>query len=213
MNNCVNRYFLCYTLSLLATACWTAEAFTSLSAKKILIAGHHFDRDVSSTEAWSQNTNSDNDIGISRRLALWNGAISLFGMMSASEVMAEDDDKTRGGVPLTPFNGLPYNYRGNEFGGLDASTLNEPSIPYSEFLQKLESGEVEFVEFFAPDGDAAYATFKSKEGEEKLKSIRIGEGYPIEQHRGWSSPAFVVKSVARKGVPYKFTVPGLSAYR
>ena len=28
-------------------------------------------------------------------------------------------------------------------------------------------------------------------------------GYPIEDPEGWSSPAFVVKSVKKKGVPYK----------
>lgn len=157
---------------------------------------------------------SDKNADISRREALWNGAISVFGITSfAAEAMAEDDDKTRGGVELTPFNGLTFNYRGNEFSGLNASTLDEPSIPYKEFLQKLEVGEVEFVEFLAPDGDIAYATLKPAEGGEKLKPIRIGEGYPIEQHDGWSSPAFAVKSVAKKGVPYKFTVPGLSAYK
>ena len=42
------------------------------------------------------------------------------------------------------------------------------------------------------------------------KPIRIGEGYPVEDPEGWSSPAFVIKAVAKKGVPYKFVVPGLS---
>lgn len=106
---------------------------------------------------------------------------------------AVDDDLTRGGVPLTPFNGLTFNYRGNTNNGLDASTLNEPSIPYVDFLKKLDADEVEFVEFLAPNGDAAYATFKKKEGEEIVNRIRIGEGYPIEDPEGWSSPAFVVK--------------------
>ena len=63
--------------------------------------------------------------------------------------------------------------------------------------------QVEFVEFMAPNGDAAYATFKPQEGENKEAPIRIGEGYPIEDPEGWSSPAFVVKSVKKKGVPYK----------
>ncbi len=107
--------------------------------------------------------------------------------------LAVDDDKTRGGVQLTPFNGLTFNYRGNANNGLDASTLNEDSIPYSDFLSKLDANEVEFVEFLAPNGDAAYVTFKAKEGEEKMNPIRIGEGYPIEDPEGWSSPAFVVK--------------------
>ena len=62
---------------------------------------------------------------------------------------------------------------------------------------------MEFVEFMAPNGDAAYVSFKPKEGESAEKAIRIGEGYPIEDPHGWSSPAFVVKSVKKKGVPMK----------
>jgi len=61
----------------------------------------------------------------------------------------------------------------------------------------------------APDGDVAYATLKGKEG----TPIRIGAGYPIEQHDGWSSPAFAVRTVKNAGVPYKFTVPGLEKYK
>ena len=67
-----------------------------------------------------------------------------------------------------------------------------------------------FVEFLAPNGDKAYATFKSSEESNNSKPIRIGEGYPIEDPEGWSSPAFVIKAVAKANVPYKFVVPGLS---
>ena len=63
------------------------------------------------------------------------------------------------------------------------------------------------MQFLAPNGDAAYATLKSESS--NSKPIRIGEGYPIEDPEGWSSPAFVIKAVAKKGVPYKFVVPGL----
>ena len=73
------------------------------------------------------------------------------------------------------------------------------------------------MDFLAPNGDAAYATLRSAvEGDESSTTkesnepIRIGEGYPVEDPTGWSSPAFVIKAVAKKGVPYKFVVPGLS---
>lgn len=104
-----------------------------------------------------------------------------------------------------------FNHTGGGSPTLDASSLNEASIPYSEFLEKLNSDQVAFVEFLAPNGDAAYATFKSTgEGSsDTTRPIRIGEGYPIEDPEGWSSPAFVIKAVAKKGVPYKFVVPGL----
>ncbi len=99
---------------------------------------------------------------------------------------------------------------GGESPTVDPATLDEPSIPYSEFLEKLNSDQVASVEFLAPNGDTAYATFKSGgDGAGAGGRIRIGEGYPVEDPRGWSSPAFVVKAVARRGVPYKFVVPGL----
>jgi len=113
------------------------------------------------------------------------------------------------GIDVTPFNGLAFQYRGSEYGGLKASDINEPSISYKDFMEKLKAGEIEFVEFMAPDGDAAYATIKGKSD----SPIRIGEGYPIEQHDGWSSPAFAVRAVKNANVPYKFTVPALSTLR
>jgi hypothetical protein len=125
------------------------------------------------------------------------------------------------GTKLTPLNGLAFQYRGTDYGGLAAAEINEPSISYADFMVKLKAGEVELVEFLAPDGDTAYATFKAKAGvgtgagtgAGKESPIRIGEGYPVEQHDGWSSPAFAVRAVQNAGVTYKFTVPALQAYK
>jgi len=155
------------------------------------------------------------------------GASALF----PSEAFAEAETMERGGVKLTPFNSLAFNYREGESPTTDVAALEEDSISYADFLEKLNSDQVEFVKFLAPNGDVAYATFKSTaavaaaEGEEgsgssavgtsttttttSSKPIRIGEGYPIEDPEGWSSPAFVIKAVAKKKVPYKFVVPGL----
>lgn len=133
-------------------------------------------------------------------------------VLTPSEAFAEAESMERGGVELTPFNSLAFNYREGDSPTVDASTISEDSIPYSEFLEKLNVDQVTFVEFQAPNGDVAYATLKSS-GEdgstESSKPIRIGEGYPVEDPKGWSSPAFVVKAVAKKNVPYKFVVPGL----
>jgi hypothetical protein len=115
------------------------------------------------------------------------------------------------GTPVNAFNGLAFQYRGSDFDGLKASELSEPSVSYAEFVEKLKAGEVAFVEFMAPDGDAAYATFKDGPSGTK-PAIRIGEGYPIEQHDGYSSPAFAIRTVKNAGVPYKFVVPALRKY-
>lgn len=165
------------------------------------------------------NGNDDNGDNLSRRSTLGNmlklgySTLSLATIAKPSPSRADDDDLTRGGVKLTPFNGLAYNYKGTDSQGLDASTLDEPSVPYLTFLKELDKGNVKFVEFFAPAGNRAYVTFKAIEGESpESPPIRIGEGYPIEDPRGFSSPAFVVKAVQKKNVPYKFTLPALANY-
>ncbi len=113
------------------------------------------------------------------------------------------------GTPVNAFNGLAFQYRGSDFNGLTASDINEPSISYPEFVSKLKSGDVLLVEFYAPDGDVAYATLKSNSNNNGNR-IRIGEGYPIEQHDGYSSPAFAIRTVKNANVPYKFVVPALA---
>ena len=133
------------------------------------------------------------------------GSIAFFSTISPA--FAEQEAEFRQGNKVTAFNGLAFNYRGGEFGGLDASTIDEPTVTYKEFNERLKAGDVVFVEFLAPDGDVAYATFKDDD-----KKIRIGEGYPIEQHDGYSSPLFCVRAVKNAGVPYKFTVKGLAKF-
>jgi len=128
---------------------------------------------------------SSSEMKMSRR-SIINNTAKAFAMLTAISINplrsnADENDLTRGG------------------GGLDASTLNEPSIPYKDFLEKLTAGDVTFVEFMAPNGNRAYATLKVKEGETSELRIRIGEGYPIEDPKGITSPAFVVKNVAEVG--------------
>jgi hypothetical protein len=106
------------------------------------------------------------------------------------------------GTSINAFNGLAFQYRGSDFNGLSASDIDEPSISYQEFVSKLKSNDVTMVEFYAPDGDVAYATLKSTKNR-----IRIGEGYPTEQHDGFSSPTFAIRTVS---IPYKFIVPAIA---
>jgi hypothetical protein len=121
------------------------------------------------------------------------------------------------GIKLTPMNSLTFNYRGGDFAGLDGSTLllkDQPTISYQEFLEKLSNDEIVYVEFLAPNGDEAYVTLKAKGGDKATSSpLRIGEGYPIERNDGWSSPAFTIRSLKDRGVPYKFVLPALEAYK
>ena len=141
----------------------------------------------------------DSDI-FSRRSILGNMlglgyfTLSLATIAKPSLSRADDEELTRGGVKVTPLNGLAFNYRGTDSQGLDAATLDEPSVPYAYFLKALDEKNVKFVEFLAPSGNEAYVTFKAIEGVcTECRPIRIGEGYPVEDPRGFSSPAFVVK--------------------
>jgi hypothetical protein len=140
-------------------------------------------------------------------------------LISMPKTAFAQETEMRQGIEVNAFNGLAFNYRGGEYDGLDASTLNEPSISYKDFNTFLKSNEVELVEFMAPDGDVAYVTLKGTAGADGEKSttsqskrIRIGEGYPLEQHDGFSSPMFCVRTVKNAGVPYKFVVKGLEKY-
>jgi hypothetical protein len=164
----------------------------------------------------SMSTTSTNDPALSEnRRSFFFTASALFTsavVLPSLEAKADTGAEVRG-TKLTPLNGLAFQYRGTEYGGLTSAEINEPSISYAEFMNKLKAGEVELVEFLAPDGDTAYATFKPKAGAGKESPIRIGEGYPVEQHDGWSSPAFAVRAVKNAGVTYKFTVPALQAYK
>jgi hypothetical protein len=131
-------------------------------------------------------------------------AIAALVLLPALAANADTGVEVRG-TSINAFNGLTFNYRGNDFNGLDAKDVDEPSITYSDFVTKLKAGEVTYVEFYAPDGDVAYATLK-----ESSRAIRIGEGYPVEKHNGYSSPAFAIRTVMNAGVPYKFVVPAMN---
>lgn len=184
-------------------------AITALCSNKV----HSFANNAKSVQSVSKT-----QLNASRRNFM-EGAFSFgsfLAVASTNPTKANADPEN-----LNAFNSLTFNYRKSEFGGLDASTIEEPTMTYNDFLAKLGAGEVDFVKFYAPDGDVAYATLKStsknsEDGSEVTslsKPIRIGEGYPIEQHDGWSSPAFVIRSVKDKGVPYKFVLPALDNYK
>ena len=110
-----------------------------------------------------------------------------------------------------------YNFKNYRLdGGLDASTLKEPNIPFTEFGEKLKNGQVTLVEFLAPNGDVAYATIRKGKGDNKKGSterLRIGQGYPTTSKNSWSSPDYVIRAVSNFGVPYAFTVPALAKYK
>jgi hypothetical protein len=178
--------------------------------------------DVSSLpKVWRHNCQNYVVRGASRIVAsvfiVFYGSVTTPTMLHASSTQASTTSTEIRGIKLTPMNSLTFNYRGGDFAGLDGNTLlrkDQPTISYQEFLEKLDNGEIFYVEFLAPNGDEAYATLKEKGGNKATSSpLRIGDGYPIEKNDGWSSPTFTIRSLKDRGVPYKFVLPALEKYK
>jgi len=189
-----------------------AKVAVSSRKGELLLSKTNVD-DSSLLQCWSKRVHV---AGIRASSELAVALFLLYGSTICAPVQAATTEPAEiRGIKLNPLNSLTFNYRGADFSGLDASTLgSQPTISYKDFLERLSLGEVEYVEFLAPNGDEAYVTLKAKVGDkEKPAPIRIGAGYPIEQSDGWSSPAFAIRSVKDKGVPYKFIVPGLEKYK
>jgi hypothetical protein len=119
----------------------------------------------------------------SRRTMLAGGAAAVLGALTSAPPPASaktsgfklGDPNSVVGREIRSFNGLVNEFKNTSLdGGLDASKLNEPSVPFTEFGQKMKDGKVEFVEFIAPNGDVAYVTFKPEKGK-KSERIRIGQ--------------------------------------
>lgn len=189
----------------------TATPATNIPMEMAMVL-NSVSKDTESSQSTSYTNNESRRSVLASFLTTTIAAAGMTTVLFPLQALAEAETLERGGVQLTPFNSLAFNYRGGSSPGVDATALSEPSVSYSEFLEKLNSDQVAFVEFLAPNGDAAYATFKPASEGGKSEPIRIGEGYPLEDPEGWSSPAFVIKAVAKKGVPYKFVVPGLANY-
>lgn len=169
-----------------------------------------------SVGAWTVHEGS---LPPTRRAMLAGGATAFLGALTTLPPTASatgyrlGDPNSVVGREIRSFNGLVNEFKNTSLdGGLDASKLNEPSVPFTEFGEKMRDGKVEFVEFIAPNGDAAYVTFKPEKGKGSER-VRIGQGYPTSSSKSWSSPEYVIRSVSNFGVPYAFTVPGLATYR
>lgn len=85
-----------------------------------------------------------------------------------------------------------------DYPGAPAPT-DEDSITFMSFLESLDKGLIEKVDF-SSGGDKAYAFVKPEGGRGEPTRIRVGEGYPNEQGDGWSSPLWVVRALSDRHV-------------
>mmetsp|Transcript_4939 Transcript_4939/g.11990 ORF Transcript_4939/g.11990 Transcript_4939/m.11990 type:complete len:92 (+) Transcript_4939:2-277(+) len=71
-------------------------------------------------------------------------------------------------------------------------------VSMKEFLEKVKGGGVQRVDFYGVNGERCMATMVGG------KEIRVGEGFPTEDSRGYSSPLWVSRVLGNYGVPFKF---------
>ena len=69
------------------------------------------------------------------------------------------------------------------------------SLPFAELLKQVKAKQVEGVIFFPPFGDEAYALIDGK-------TVRIGQGWPIEDNRSAQTPRIVIPILETEGVDY-----------
>lgn len=105
-------------------------------------------------------------------------------------------------VPVDPFNSMCFGFgcnapQGVEEAGAPAPT-DEESIPWQQVMKLIDEKKVTKVEFDSVSMNKAYAFT------DDLGRIRIGEGYPIEDGRSWSSPLFVTRILDNNQIKYSY---------
>lgn len=91
-------------------------------------------------------------------------------------------------------------YNGPDYGGAPKLETGEANIDMPAFLKLVDEKKVEKVELLE-GGNVAYA-YIVKEGGAAAERVRIGEGFPIENGKTWSSPLFVVRILKDRQIPY-----------
>lgn len=140
----------------------------------------------------------------SRRAAI-AGALSVTLPLTAKA----QDQLSAGGALGATCMGFGCNpYSNPDFNGLPKQAAPANSMPYPDFLKALKEKRVEGVVFEPPMGDEAYAIVDGK-------SVRIGEGWPVEVSNSWSSPQWVVRILQNEEVPYvwNFDLKAKSSYK
>jgi hypothetical protein len=119
---------------------------------------------------------------------------ALLGAAFAAQAQASVFDSTCFGFGCNTYNGVDY-------GGMAAPT-DEESIPFKDFMATLASPElrakVSKVDIYGAAGDRVYVT--TADG----KRMRLGDGLPIEDSKGWSSSLWLVRILDNVSVPHTY---------
>ena len=104
----------------------------------------------------------------------------------------------RADVPIDPFNSMCLGFGCNSPQGVDSpgapAPTDEDSIPWKQALELIDAKKVKSVEFDDVAMDKCWVV--TSDGR-----FRVGEGYPIEDGRSWSSPLFVTRILDNNQIP------------
>ena len=104
----------------------------------------------------------------------------------------------RADVPVDPFNSMCLGFGCNSPQGVDSpgapAPTDEDSIPWKQALELIDAKKVKSVEFNDVAMDKCWVV--TSDGR-----FRVGEGYPIEDGRSWSSPLFVTRILDNNQIP------------
>lgn len=93
------------------------------------------------------------------------------------------------------------NYGGQDFTGM-AAPAGEESLPFADFIAQLKDkasvAKISGVDIYGAGGDRVYVSFSDG------KKMRLGEGLPIDDSKGWSSPLWLVRILDNARVPHTY---------
>lgn len=93
-------------------------------------------------------------------------------------------------------------YNGPDYGGAPKLETGEANVDMPAFLKLIDEKKIERVELLE-GANVAYAYIEKEEGAATTtERVRIGEGFPIENGKTWSSPLWVVRILKDKQIPY-----------
>lgn len=101
-------------------------------------------------------------------------------------------------------------YNGPDYGGAPKLETGEKNIDMPSFLKLVEEKRIEKVELLE-GGNVAYAYVAPRRGDKEgagegkeagAERVRIGEGFPVENGKTWSSPLWMVRILKDKQIPY-----------
>lgn len=128
------------------------------------------------------------------------------GILAAAVAVAPPPAGAKENFPSSVFDSTCLGFGCNSYGGIGfggmAAPTDEDSIPFVDFTAQLKDpdakSKISRVDIYGSAGDKVYVTYADG------KKIRLGEGTPIEDDKGWSSSLWLVRILDNVSVPHTY---------